>query len=393
VCLIQNGTGESTLRTRVLGHTLAVPTLEVYSVGAGGGSIAWLDGETRLKVGPRSSGSDPGPVCYGRGGVEPTVTDADVVLGYLDPDNFLGGKIRLSHEKAYQAIKERFADKIGLSVVEAANGIVQIVQQNMINAMRVLTVERGIDPRDSILMAFGGAGGAHAAAMFQDLGIRKVVVPNNASVLSSFGLVVSNLRHSYSASYRSLIDDLDLEKASSLFADMEHRARRTLESEGMTGERIQIEPSIDMSYIGQLHELNVPVSSTAITPALVEEAKLSFTRKYESMYGMTEHLPIQVVTFRVEGIGLVPQPILKEHPIGTEDASGALKGHRPGFFDEADGFVSTPVYDAACIQAGNQVEGPAIVEYDTTTLVVRPRQRIAWDRWLNAIITQDNKEV
>lgn len=361
--------------------------IEIHSIGAGGGTIAWVDGQGVLRVGPRSAGAVPGPACYGRGGDEPTVTDADVLLGYINPDYFLGGQIKLDRSKALQAIREKIAGPMGIGPVEAAAGIVRVVEANMIDAVRLLTVQRGMDPRDLVLMAFGGAGPTHAASIMKELGASRLVVPVNAAVFSSFGLLATDLRHSYSHTYRSLLDGIDLARANSVLAEMAQKARKTLEQEGVPDNKIRIEASVDMSYIGQLHELNVPLGTTVLTPEALADLKNAYAEKYRAKYGFSEELPLQTVTFRVVGVGMVTPPVLAKKKKAGHDPAAASKGYRDVYFEECKGFRPTPVYDGALIRPGNLVDGPAVVEYPGTTLVVLPGQKAVWDEYGNAVIS------
>lgn len=386
VGIVRNGTASTTLFSQVNDYPILGERIEIHSIGAGGGSIAWVDQQGILKVGPRSAGANPGPACYDKGGTEPTVTDADVVLGYIDPDYFLGGRIKLHAGRSRQFLQEKIADRTGLSLVQAASGMNKIIDSNMVNAIRLLTVERGLDPRDFTLLAFGGAGPIHAAAILKELNAGKLVIPFNASVFSAFGMLVTNLKHGYSRTYRSLFSELDLDKASAFMAEMKERARLTLEKEGVPAGRMRFEASLDLSYEGQIHEVNIPISRTVITPGILDEAKESMSRKYESLYGFHEELPIQVVTFRLTGVGEVHQPALKKYPPGDRDASPALKGYRQAYFEEKGGYTDTPIYNGFSLKQGNQIAGPAIVEYPTTTLVIPPGLKAHWDEWLNAIV-------
>lgn len=388
VGLIRNGLASTVTLSQIGDYPVLGERTEIHSIGAGGGSIASVDEQGILKVGPRSAGADPGPVCYDKGGTEPTVTDADVVLGYINPDYFLGGAVRLNAQKAWKAIKEKVADKQGVSVPQAASGIVRIVNENMLNALRVLSVERGYDPRDFTIMAFGGAGPTHGASLYSGLGAKELLMPFSASAFSAFGMLVTNLKHSYVRSYRSLLADLNLEKANGLMSEMVQHARAALEAEGVPRNEVRFEASIDVSYEGQLHEMNVPISGVVITDAIVEEARESFAKQYEALYGFHENLPVQVLSFRLNGIGEAPLPRLKKYEAGSEEPSKAFKGTRQVYFEEKSGFVPTKVYDGPRLEPGNKLAGPAIVEYPTTTLVVLPSQQCTVDEWLNARLSQ-----
>ncbi|MFQ5825941.1 MAG: hydantoinase/oxoprolinase family protein, partial [Dehalococcoidia bacterium] len=350
--------------------------VDIHTVGAGGGSIAYLDPQGIIKVGPRSAGAEPGPACYGRGGVEPTVTDADVVLGYIDPEHFLGGKMGLDRDLAHRAIREKIADPIGMDPVEAASGIYLIINAKMVDAMRVLSVERGHDPRDFDLMVFGGAGPVHATSLHKQLATRRLLIPSLAPVFSSMGVLATHLKHSYSRTFRSLLRDLDLERGNQIFDEMEGQARAVLEHEGVGQDRVQMLRSLDMSYAGQIHELEIPISGAKLTAEVVEEAREAFSQKYLEIYGYQEDKnSVQVITFRVEGVGEVPQPVLGKQPLGDKDPGAALLKHREIYLPEEKGFVSAAIYEGDRIVPGNEISGPAVLQYMATTVVLFPDQK------------------
>jgi N-methylhydantoinase A len=361
--------------------------VDIHTVGAGGGSIAYLDSQGIIKVGPRSAGAEPGPACYGKGGVEPTVTDADVVLGYIDPDHFLGGKMGLDRDLAHRAIKEKIADPIGMDPVEAASGIYLIINAKMVDAMRVLSVERGHDPRDFDLMVFGGAGPVHATSLHKQLATRRLLIPSLAPVFSSMGVLATHLKHSYSRTFRSLLRDLDLERGNQIFDEMEGQARAVLEHEGVGQDRVQMLRSLDMSYAGQIHELEIPISGAKLTAEVVEEAREAFSQKYQEVYGYQEEgSSVQVITFRVEGVGEVPQPVLEKQPLRDKDPGAALIRHREIYLPEEKRFVRASIYDGDRILPGNEISGPAVIQYMATTVVLFPDQRARCDEWNNLVI-------
>jgi len=361
--------------------------VDLHTIGAGGGSIAYVDPQGIIKVGPRSAGAEPGPACYNRGGTEPTVTDADVVLGYIDPEYFLGGKMKLRADLAHKAVKERIADKLKMSPVEVASGIYQIINAKMVDAMRVHSVERGHDPRDFALLGFGGAGPVHAAAFHAQLGTRSLIIPVLAPVFSSMGVLATNLKHSYSRTYRSPINSLDLTRSNRIFADMEKEARAILQHEGINPANIQIQRSLDMSYSGQIHELEVPIPDEPLTSKTVKEVIKSFSQKYLSIFGYKEDESIiQVITFRLEGIGKVPQPTMEKLPMGKHDPKAAFMKQKEMYLPEEKKFTKANVYNGDKITPGNQVSGPAILQYTATTVVIFPGQTAVCDEWRNLVI-------
>lgn len=366
VCLIQNGTGESTLRTRILGHTLAVPTLEVYSVGAGGGSVAWLDGGMRLKVGPRSSGSVPGPVCYGRGGVEPTVTDADAVLGRLNPKGLVGGDLPLDVDSANRAIRERISDPLGMSVEEAALGLSAIVDSNMANAIRVITIQKGLDPRDFVLVAYGGAGPLHAVSLAEELGILEVIVPFFATVFSAHGAVSSDVIHSL---IRNVSVDLSsVNQLSRSFEEMEREGREMVELSVRTSPTITFRRSAEMRYAGQSHEVSVAIPSSFRSSG---ELRSVFEATYAARYGSGTVHPnaaVEVVTIRVDTVAKTSSRALRiQRARGKEEAP---QGYRRVVFSSRVHDPRTPIYSGEELEPGDDVVGGAVIEYYGTTVLV-----------------------
>ncbi len=361
--------------------------VDLHTVGAGGGSIAYLDPQGIIKVGPGSAGAEPGPACYDRGGTEPTVTDADVVLGYIDPDYFMGGGMSLRADLAHKAIKERIADKLDMSPIEVAGGIYQIINAKMVAAMRVHSVERGHDPRDFSLLAFGGAGPVHGAALHAQLGTRSLTIPIMAPVFSSMGVLATNLKHSYSRTYRSPLNRLDLERADRIFAEMEDQARAVLGREGIGPEDMQVQRSLDMSYSGQIHELEVPIPDGPLTETSLKRIAVAFSEKYISIYGYQEDESIiQVITFRLEGIGQVPQPAMEKFPRGGVDPGAALMKRKDIYLPEEKRFANVNVYDGDRLVPRNEVAGPAVVQYAATTAVLFPGQKAVCDDWKNLVI-------
>ena len=387
VGIVRNGEATTTELTETDSWPLMGRQIEINCFGMGGGSIARVDELGIIKVGPMSAGARPGPVCYDLEGVDPTVTDADVILGYVDPDYFLGGKIKLNKEKALKIIKENIADKVGMDPMQAADSIYEIANASMVDAMRKLSVERGIDVRDFSFLSFGGASPVHAAAIHRELRTKQLLIPSLAPVFSAWGLLTVDLLHSYSRTLRSLLVDLDLKRVNQIFKEMETRARQALSAEDVGEGDQEIRASIDMSYVGQIHEITVPTVSYVITPDVLKKAEEDFAIKYNELYGFSEKgAPIQVVAFRLDGIGKRPKPDIRRSKAGGRNANSAIKGERDAYFFEEKRQVRTPIYDGLKTKPENEMKGPAIIEFPATSVVIRPGQHSRCDEWMNIVI-------
>ncbi|MBI3079604.1 MAG: hydantoinase/oxoprolinase family protein [Deltaproteobacteria bacterium] len=380
--------GESQIsRAPVFGqYHVLTPTIDVTSIGAGGGSIAWVEPESGLlRVGPRSAGALPGPACYGRGGTEPTVTDADLLLGRLNPDGFFGGRMRISPELAERAIRERVAEPMGLDVVEAALGIVEIVDAHLADLVRKVTIGRGFDPRDFVLFAYGGMGPVHVGHYGRDLGVRLAVVSPYAPVFSALGIAASDVARWY---YRSdpMVAPGDVSRIGRIFAELEERALADLK--GMeAAEKASLHRFVDLMFRKQVHELRVPFPSGVVTAASVEAAIERFQVLYERTYGRGtayRDAGIEMTTFRVMSIVPAPMPAFARRPVGREDPGRVLKGRRPVCF--ARDFIDTPVYDLERLEPGHLLVGPAVAEGPATALVLHPGQRAHVDEYANLLI-------
>jgi N-methylhydantoinase A/oxoprolinase/acetone carboxylase beta subunit len=390
---------------------IANPMLEVISLGAGGGTIAYVDSLTgHLRVGPMSAGADPGPACYDRGGTEPTITDADVVMNRIDPDYFMGGKIRLDRDKAYRAIKEKIADPLKMDVLEAAQGICKIIDNKMGNGIATILRERGLDPKRFVVFAFGGAGPAHCAGYTYGCGLpfRKVIVSPFAATFSSFGAATADVAHRYESSIYLVIPKLGFDgvtrrvKISSLkdlppdfvpkFNDMyqrlEERAFNEMEQEGFAKRDIKFEYFMEVRYGGQLWEgvFSSPVNRINI----VDDARLviqTFENEYERLYGNEAMYPeggIEIITIALRAsCGTIKPKVMKKEHVG-EDPSSAFKSERDVFFEKD--FVKTKVYEMGKLQTGNRVLGPSIIEGTQTTFVVPPKCIVTVDEYSNMIL-------
>lgn len=390
VSLITQGRYSASFTTRISDNNVVVPMLDIYSIGAGGGSIAWLDGGRRLKIGPQSAGSNPGPSCYDRGGTEPTVTDADVVLGRINPHFFLGGELPLNRDRATQTIEEKIATHLELDLLLSAEGICRIVDSNMADAVRTITLRRGYDPRDYALVAFGGAGPVHAAAIGQELGIETIIIPSMASVQSAFGIVQSDIIHSLTLGVTARTEDV--EKIAQHFAELEGKGVDLLKKEGITAANMEMRRWVDMRYRGQAHKVTVPL---AIRPSNWEDITdliKDFEAMYESIYGKGtafSQAGYEIAAFRVDAVGKTKKPDIIARTPSAHDCSQALKGDRKVFF-QGD-LVTAPIYAGEKLETGHVISGPSIVEYINTTVVINPDMRATVDPYLNLVLTNMNK--
>ncbi len=368
--------GQTNLNRNIdfLRHRIGVPMIHVETLGAGGGSIAHLNAFGMLEVGPRSAGAVPGPACYGLGGEEPTVTDANMVLGYLRPDAVLGGAIRLDRERARDAVEQHVAKPLGLSLERAAYGIGTLVNLNMANGIRRISIENGYDPRDFALVCAGGAAGMHIAALAEEIGSRTVLVPKIASCLCAFGQVISDVKYHFLASAVMRLDQsADIGKLDTLFRDMEARGRELLAADGFAADRISLARKVEMRYQGQIHECQVDVPPGPVTADTLAQLLRDFHARHEQLYTYAEpHNVVELVNLEVMASGAVDKPALPELAAGSGDPAAALDSWRAMLFDDAGLRVDTPVYDGARLLAGDRIAGPAVIEEPTTTIVVRP---------------------
>lgn len=356
-----------------LRYRIGVPMIQVETLGAGGGSIGWIDGMGLLQVGPQSAGSDPGPVCYGRGGTEPTVSDANLVLGYLNPEGLLGGRLPLDREKARAAIKAKIADPLGISVERAAYGIFTIVNNNMVNGIRRVSVERGYDPRDFVLVGAGGATAAHITALAREMGIDTVILPKLASGLCAFGQIISDVKYNFMATSPARLEGNEVYgRLNRLFQEIEEKGIAHLEADGFSRDRVDIRRSLDMRYVGQVHECTVEIGEFDIDAQTIGEVKEAFHRRHEELYTYAErHNAVEVVNIESTLYGRVDKPKAPELAKGG-DLAAAKKGTRSLIFSSDGKAAPAPVYDGAKLGAGDRVVGPAVIEEVTTTVVIEP---------------------
>jgi N-methylhydantoinase A len=384
VSLVRDGDPVVSTDVEVGDYPVGVPMIDVHTIGAGGGSIAWIDAGNALRVGPRSAGAVPGPVCYGRGGEEPTVTDAHLLLGRLDPDAFLSEELEADVDRVEAAVRERIAEPLGMDVREAAQGILDVANANMERALRVVSVERGYDPREFGLVAFGGAGPLHAAALAEELDVPRVLVPRTAGVLSALGLLITDLIHDFSTSMVRPFSEVSPRDLESAFDEFEREGRERLAGEGREDDRIALERAVDLRYAGQSFELTVPVPDATVTDETLASAADRFHEKHERRYGhASPNEPIELVTVRLRARGLVETPDLMA-AVETGGPDDAIRDERTVVYD-GDAH-ETRIYDRDRLPADAEFDGPAIVEGGESTVVVRPDQRVTVDEFGSLLV-------
>ncbi|MFN8592039.1 MAG: hydantoinase/oxoprolinase family protein [Thermomicrobiales bacterium] len=369
------------------GLPINLPVIEMIEIGAGGGSIARIDSLGLLKVGPDSAGADPGPVCYGRGGTEPTVTDADLVLGYLDPGFFLGGSMELDIAGAREAIRRVVAEPLGLGIEEAAWGIHQIVNEGMAGAARVHTLERGADPRRLPVFAFGGAGPVHGYRVAAALGSPRLIVPAAAGVMSAIGFLAAPLAFDFVRTFRGRLDALDWARVNELLTEMESEGNAVLRAAGVLAREINHRRIAEMRYVGQGHEVRVPLPPGPLNPASLRTLHQAFEREYLRLYQrLGPPVPLEAITWRVVSTG--PKPDLRLATVNGAggDAVAARKGTRRAYLPEAHAMAEIPVYDRYRLGPGTAFIGPAIVEERESTTVIGPNAAVSIDNEGNLVV-------
>ena len=360
------------------GYPVRTPVVDLVEIGAGGGSIAWVDSGGLLRVGPQSAGADPGPVCYRRGGVEPTVTDANVVLGRLNPVYFLGGEIGLDVKGAARAIEEHCAGQLGLSVTEAAHGIIEIANAAMVNALHLISVQRGFDPRDFVLVGFGGAGPVHANALARDAQMPTLLIPRSPGIFSATGLLTTDLKRDSAVTIMRPLDTLDAAQAEAMFVRLEQRGREELQGEGVAAAAIECLRQTDLRYVGQSYELTIPAGE-----GLLER----FHAEHDRTYGFNAPAePVEVVSLRLTCIGRIAKP----RPSRLDTGGPVVpKQRRPVYFAEAGEYVDCPIYDRYALPAGAVLTGPVVIEEFDSTTVVHPSFTARVDDTGNLIIEKE----
>jgi N-methylhydantoinase A len=371
------------------GHALIVPSLDIVEVGAGGGSIAWVEEGGTLRVGPQSAGADPGPVCYSRGGNEPTVTDANVVLGYMNPETIAGSALQIDHQAALNAIKRRIADPLGLEVMDAAFGITQIANSLMMRALRAVSTERGRDPRDFTLLAFGGAGPIHAAALAETMDISRLLVPVFPGLFSALGLLLADYRHDYIRSIVTPLDAVELGQIMDCFSQLEDAASEELRSEGVPAQAIRFERYADLKYGYQLQELTLSFPQTDRHTDIARLLQQLFTEAHERAFGYHADDPVELVSLRLRALANAGRLRFAELA-NISATSSNMPGHngrsRQVYFGHSHGLLETPIRRRRDI--GGTQNGPLIVEEPDTTVVVPPGWSVSLDEYANLVLNK-----
>jgi N-methylhydantoinase A len=393
--LVQHGTPNVVTDGEVNRYRIALPMLDIVTIGAGGGSIGWIDEGGLLRMGPQSAGADPGPACYGKGGILPTCTDADLILGYLDPDFFAGGSIKLDEAAARKAVEENIATPLELPVEEAAAGMYRVINTNMAQGVREISVKRGFDPREFPMVAAGGAGPLHACMICQELEIPLFIVPRESSIFCAAGMLMSDLRHDFVSSFVSVFDRIDWKELQAVIDDMMHQGAALLELENIPKERRRFSLKLDCRYLKQYHEVSFPVALETIRASDVTTIGQTFHDEHQRMYGYAleeEGVPIELINVRVRAAGLTEKPAYAEEPRAERDAGHALKGERRTYVPEerASRFVS--VYDGHKTRHGNHIPGPALIEQVNTTLLVSASYDCLCDKYGSFVVYQKGRE-
>lgn len=369
------------------GYPVRTPVIDLVEVGAGGGSEAWIDGGGALRVGPQSTGALPGPACYGQGGNVPSITDANLVLGRLNPSFFLGGEIPLDIEASRAAILKNCAKPLNLDLLEAANGIIEIANAHMISAMRLISIQRGYDPRDFVLVAFGGAGPLHANALARDLDIPTVLIPPSPGVASSLGMLMTDIKHEFVATRRERLSQLEPSELESLFADFVDQGVALLDRDDVPRERQSMLRNVDLRYRGQSHELPIPLTAESLAPDSLARLQSQFHEAHERAYGYSSpDDDIELVNIRLTAIGISSKPKLQVRAEATGDIKAAIKGSREVWFSETSGFSTCPILDRSQLSVGDRISGPAVVEELDSTTIVHPGYEAKVDLYGNLLL-------
>lgn len=399
-CLIEHGTplekpggeigGGATVATRLFGgggHALRAPSLDIVEVGAGGGSIAWIDSGGALRVGPHSAGAEPGPVCYGRGGQEPTVTDANVVLGYMNPDRIADSTLRIHRDAAWTVIHEKLAAPLRLDPLQAAYGVTQVANATMMRALRAVSTERGRDPREFALIAFGGAGPIHAAELAGSLGMKQVYVPIFPGLFSALGLLLADFRHDYLRSVALPLTRVDPAALLRIYHEMEEGARAELRREGIPDTAVQFERWVDLKYGYQISELTLPFPKDVAATELRSALTRLFTEAHHREFGYSREDPIELVSLRLRATATATRlrfaDVRRSH--SRNGQGGSSTSTRQAYFGPRQGLLTTPIRERGDID--KPVNGPLIVEEPDTTVVVPPEWQIQRDGLDNLILT------
>lgn len=386
ISLIQKGELRMTTEGAISGRPIKLPMIEINTIGAGAGSIAWLDEANGLHVGPHSAGSEPGPVAYMKGGTEPTVTDANLVLGRLNPARFASGLIKLDVDASRKATLEKVARPLGMSVEEAALGIIRIANANMERAVRVSSAEKGYDPRELMLVAFGGAGPMHACALAKSAGIPVVLVPEQPGVFSAVGLATADIRHDFVQTRVLKGDHVNAENLFPLYEKLQKLGEEALGKDGISQKARRFARTADLRYAGQAYEVNVPLGEGKLDKASLDAMRSQFHALHQRLYAHNHpDRPVEFVSARITALGLTAAPAMQE--MKESPNKPVPKEEQRVYFEETGSFQATPVYDRVMLTPGTKFSGPAIVEQIDTTVVIHPGQEVHVDKFGNLLIS------
>ena len=376
-------------------HRIALPMLGIHTIGAGGGSIGWLDEGGLLRVGPQSAGADPGPACYGRGGMLPTCTDANLVLGYLNPEFFAGGKIRLDVSAAREAIREHVAEPLGMDVETAAAGMYRVACTNMAQGVREVTIKRGFDPREFPMIVAGGAGPIHSSLICEELQIPFQIVPRESSILCAVGMLMGDLKHDFVRTFVARLDSVDWHALRSLIAEMIADGDRLLDEERIPAPNRDFRIKLDCRYLKQYHEVSFEVSKVSVDAGDTRIIETAFHEEHNRLYGYSledEGVPVDIINVRVQAIGITDKPTFAAQERVDADPKPALKGERNAYIPNDKTFRNIPVFDGHRLQHGQHLAGPAIVEEITTSIFVGESFDCLVDKYGSFALYQKGRE-
>ncbi len=382
VALVKDGKPLTTTEGDINRLRISLPMLDVVTIGAGGGSIGWIDEGGLLRMGPQSAGADPGPACYGRGGTRPTCTDADLLLGYLDPAFFAGGRIPLDVDAARRAVAEHVAGPLGLDVDAAAAGMYEVINVSMAAAVREIAVNNGYDPRDFPLVTAGGAGPNHACQIALELGIPVILVPRESSIFCAAGMLRSDLKHDFVRTYPTRLDGIDRDRFRALCREMRDQGLALLADEGIPADRVTVGLTLDLRYLRQYHEVGIEVSWDEAEACDPDAIAAKFHPQHDALYGYSledKDTPVELMNIRLTAIGRTDKPSLSPEPRAGEDPSPARKGVRRAYLPGERAFADVVVYDGMALRHGNRFDGPAVIEQVNTTTFVTPEFSVVVD--------------
>ncbi len=393
--LIKDGEPIVTNEGRVNRQALALPMMQINTIGAGGGSIAWLDEGGLLRMGPKSAGAKPGPACYGLGGTDPTCSDANLMLGFLNEEYFAGGKMKLDRGRAETAIKERIASPLGMDVVKAAYGMYHIMNVNMASAIREISIRRGFDPREFLLVCAGGAGPVHAAMIAEELEIPQIMIPKESSIFCAAGMLLSDLKHDFVRTYHTVLkkDGVDLERLRGIVKELLADGNEVLSSERISSDRRIFRFAADLRYVRQYHEVSVAVEMEWLESYREDSIKDAFHRQHDKLYGYAlkdEKTDVELVNIRITAIGLTDKPVFPKGAFMGSDAEEFVKGKRPVFIPSLMDFNEIPVYDGDRMGFGHFLRGAAIIEQVNTSIFVPPGFEVTCDEYGSYLMSPIN---